>query len=190
MTWLTRTRRVRAVTASSIASSACPGSAIGNGIRAITTVAPSRAATARIALIVALYSWSSVRSSSPGFEPQRPQDRVDARRGIAHECKSVGIRTEERSHGLARLVEETGQVAGQELDGLGFHAILKRPLRLEDRNRARAVRAVVQERDVGIETPAEIGAHRAMMRRPVVARAVLPRASRRNAAWTGATLPR
>ena len=33
----------------------------------MTTVAPSRAAAARSALTVALYSWSVVRSSSPGW---------------------------------------------------------------------------------------------------------------------------
>ena len=56
MTWLTSTKRVRAVTAARIASRASAGEAIGNGIFATTTVAPARSATARIALIVALYS--------------------------------------------------------------------------------------------------------------------------------------
>ena len=66
VTWLTTTSRVRSVTAPRIASRATSGPAIGKGIGATTTRAPSRAATARIALIVALYSWSFVKSSSPG----------------------------------------------------------------------------------------------------------------------------
>ena len=44
------------MTAARIAARASSGLAIGKGIGATTTRAPSRAATARIALIVALYS--------------------------------------------------------------------------------------------------------------------------------------
>ncbi len=56
VTWLTRARRVRGVTAASSASTISSSLLTGSGIRATTTRAPAGSATARRALIVALYS--------------------------------------------------------------------------------------------------------------------------------------
>jgi hypothetical protein len=66
VTWLTSASRVRGVTAASSASTTSSGWRIGSRIRARTTRAFARSATASSALSVALYSWSSVSSSSPG----------------------------------------------------------------------------------------------------------------------------
>ena len=56
VTWLTRTSVSAASPRRGSRSSASSGPPIGKGIRATTTVAPSRPATDRSALIVALYS--------------------------------------------------------------------------------------------------------------------------------------
>ena len=127
VTWLTSTSRVRSVTTARIASRASAGSAIGNGIRATTTLAPSRAATARIALIVALYSWSLVSSSSPGAEAQRLQHGVDAGRGVRHERQAVRVGAQEAGDLQPGGVEQTAQLAAQEADGLGLHPVAQRP---------------------------------------------------------------
>ena len=66
VTWLSTANRVRGVTRSSTAATISSASRTGKGMCAMTTVAPRRRATKRIALRVALYSWSSVSSSSPG----------------------------------------------------------------------------------------------------------------------------
>ena len=128
VTWLTRRSRVRSVTAARIAASASSGPAIGKGIGATTTRAPSRAATARIALIVALYSWSSVRSSSPGSNRSDCRTVLTPVVALGTKARPSGIGAEEAPDRRPRLVEQARQLAGQEAHGLGFEAIAPRPL--------------------------------------------------------------
>ncbi len=95
VTWLTSANRVRGVTASRYASTACDGSSIGNGTRTIVSVAPSRSAAARMALSVALYSWSPASSSSPGSNRSDARTVDDARRRVGHERDPLGVAVEE-----------------------------------------------------------------------------------------------
>ena len=126
----------------------------GTGRWARTTVAPSRSAAARSALSVALYSWSHGEELVARLEAERGEDRRHAGRRVVHEREALGVRVEERrATSRAGLVEQRLELAAQEPDRLPLHPVAPGPLRLEDRLRARAERAVVEVRDVRLETP-------------------------------------
>ena len=153
VTWLTSAKRVRGVTASRYASTACAGSLMGNGIRARTTFAPSRSAAACSALSVALYSWSQASSSSPGWNRTDPST-VDT--------PVVALDTKARPSGSAPRNAATSirtasscrlELAVEEPHGLGLEAVAPCPLGLEDGRGARPERAVVEVRDLGIQQP-------------------------------------
>ena len=97
-----------------------------------------------------------------GLESERLQDCVHAGRGVGDEGQTFGIRTKEATDRLARVGKQARQLPRQEPDRLRLETIAPRPLDLEYRLRTRAVRAVIEERDLGIESPAEIEPHRAM----------------------------
>ena len=96
------------------------------------------------------------------LEPQRPEDRVDPGRGIRHEREAVRVRVEERADRRPRRIEQPRQVAAQEAHGLGLEAVAQPALDGEDRLGAGPVRPVVEERDRGVEPPAEVGPHTGM----------------------------
>ena len=131
VTWLTSANRVLGVTASRYASTTCAGSWMGNGIRAMTTRAPSRSAAARRALSVALYSWSPASSSSPGL------NRSDARTvdtpvvALGDEREAVRVGAQERGDLGADRVEQRLELAVEEADGLGLESVAPGPLGLE-----------------------------------------------------------
>ena len=160
VTWLISRSRVRGVTAASTASAASPGSEIGKGIRATTTRAPSRVATAARALSVALYSWSVVSELVAGLEPERAQDRVDPGRRVRDKRHAIRIGAEKGAHPTPRGIEELREVPRQEPNRFGLHPIPKGLLVLEHRHRARPVRTVVQVGNARIQAPADVDLHR------------------------------
>src|SRR3954447_10909366 len=64
---------------------------------------------------------------------------------------------QEMSDCRSSFIEERGEIARQESDRLGFQPVAQRALRRKHRLRTRSIRAVVQERDARVKTPAEIG---------------------------------
>ncbi len=93
------------------------------------------------------------------LEAERLEDGVVAGRGIGHEGEALGIRAEEPADRRPRVVEQPGQVARQEPDRFRFEPLAERRLEREDRFRAGPERAVVEERDARVESPAEVGPH-------------------------------
>ncbi len=136
VTWLTTASRVRGVTAPSIASITASGPSTGNGTRATTTRAPSRAATAWSVVRIALYSWSLVSSSSPGSKRSGLEHGIRAGRGVGHEREPGRIGAEERRDVLAGRVEATRQLTVQERHGLALQPVAQLALDGEDRLRA------------------------------------------------------
>ena len=136
--------------------------AIGNGIFATTTSRPvarrhgPHRVDRRVVLVIVGQQLIA------GLEPERLEHGVDPGRRVGDERESLGIRAEEPPDRAARVVEQPGQVVGQELDRLRLQPIAPGSLDLEDRCGARPVRAVVQERDRGIESPAEVALHSGM----------------------------
>ena len=160
VTWLTSTSRVRGVTASRIAASASSGPAIGKGIRATTTVAPSRAATKRIALSVALYSWSLVSSSSPGSKRSDCSTVLTPVVAFVTKARPSGSAPRKAPIASRASSSRPGRSPDRNRTGSASSRSRQRPLDREDRLRARAVRAVVEERHGRIQPPAEVRPHR------------------------------
>jgi magnesium transporter len=98
---------------------------------------------------IAPYS-SSVVSTSSSVQSERPDDRVH-RRSVRDENEVVAAGAQVRAERRARLRERLRGAPGQELDRLPLEPALPTLGLLQHRSRARAVRAVVEERNVGIE---------------------------------------
>ena len=160
VTWLMTTRRVRGVTAAMTAATISSSPAVGNGSGASTTRAPSRSATARIVFRMALYSWSLVSSSSPGSKRSERSTAFTPVVAFGTKTSPVGSAPRKAPSARARCVEMPLQLTVQELDRSALHPVPPLALDGQDRLRTGAERAVVQERDVGIQAPAEVGAHR------------------------------
>ena len=96
---------------------------------------------------------------------ERTDHGIDRAGRVGNEGEIVRIGPDERTQLAPRLGEEAIQVPGQELDRLPFHPVAVFPLRLEDRPRTGPERAVIQERDRGVEGPqaGELGRHRQIM---------------------------
>ena len=88
-----------------------------------------------------------------GLEPERRQDGRDARRRVGHEHDPLGVAVEEPGDLEPHLVEVALELPVEEPDRLPLHPVPPDALRLEDGRRAGAERAVVEERDVGLEDP-------------------------------------
>ena len=88
-----------------------------------------------------------------GLEPERRQDGRDARRRVGHEHDPLGVAVEEPGDLEPHLVEVALELPVEEPDRLRLHPVPPDALRLEDGRRAGAERAVVEERDVGLEDP-------------------------------------
>ena len=153
VTWLRMAIRVRSVTASSIASTTCvlvpnrerdPGHHDA-GARFFGDV-PGDVEN-RVVLVVV--GQDLVAQA----EAERAQDRVRRAGRVRHEREVVRIGPEELAEDGARLGEEARQVARQELDRPGLEPVAPLALRLQDRPRTRAERAVVEEGDRRIERP-------------------------------------
>jgi hypothetical protein len=90
-----------------------------------------------------------VRISSPGRRSSESGSEVDAGRGVLDE-REISIRAADvTGEGRARLVEQAGQAAREEVDGFELELPLPGVVALEDELRARAERSVVEERNVG-----------------------------------------
>ena len=111
------------VTAPRMASTTASSDATGNGIGATTTRAPSRSATWRRTLMVALYSWSSVRSSSPGANRSERSTALTAPVALATNARSSGSAPMNAPSSRARVGQEAWEVAGEELDRLRLHPV-------------------------------------------------------------------
>ena len=100
-----------------------------------------------------------------GLEAERAEDRVDGAGRIRDEREVVRVGPDEGPEVAPSRGQQAGQVAGEELDGLRLHPVATPALGLEDGPRARPERAVVQERDRGVEGPrgGVLGRHRQMM---------------------------
>jgi hypothetical protein len=98
-------------------------------------------------------------------EAQRPDHGVDGAGRVGDEGEVVGVGSDEGPQLAPRSREQAGQVAGEELDRLRLHPVAPPALVLEHVPRARPERAVVQERDRGVEGPrrGEVGRHRQIM---------------------------
>jgi hypothetical protein len=82
---------------------------------------------------------------------ERAGSEVDAGRGVLDE-REISIRAADvTGEGRARLVEQAGQAAREEVDGFELELPLPGLVALEDAPRARAERSVVEERHVGVE---------------------------------------
>ena len=154
-----------AVTAARIASSASAAGRDRERDRRDHDRAPSRAATARIALIVALYSWSLVSSSSPGSKRSDCRTVLTPVVALGTKARPVGIRAEEAPTAARASSSSPGRSSVRNCDRLGLEPVAPGPLDGEDRFRAGAVRAVVEERDRRVEPPAEVGVHAGSPRR-------------------------
>ena len=88
-----------------------------------------------------------------GAEIERAQHAVDSRGRVGHEGKVVGIGAQELAEAGAGTVEMTLELTGKEAHRLAFHPRAPLRLRVKHGPRARPVRAVVEERNFGIERP-------------------------------------
>ena len=86
-----------------------------------------------------------------GLEPQRARDRVDAGGGVGHEDDVLRVGADEAGERAARLGQQPLQASAQELDRLLLQLALPGLVGLEDRPRAGAEAAVVEEGDVPAE---------------------------------------
>jgi hypothetical protein len=86
-----------------------------------------------------------------GPEVERTGSEVDAGRGVRDEGEVVGGAADVVRESCSRRVEEGRQAAVEKVDGLALELALPRLVALEDRPRARAEGAVVEERDLGVE---------------------------------------
>jgi len=84
-------------------------------------------------------------------ERERAGSEVDSGRGVLDEGEVVRGAADVSGEGSPRVVEERGQAAVEEVDGLALQLALPGLVALEDRPRAGAERAVVEEGDLGIE---------------------------------------
>ena len=100
-----------------------------------------------------MYSWSVVRSSSPGRNRSDASTALTPVVAFGHEREAVGVRAQEARHLATRLVQQALELAGQEPHGLALEAVAPRALGVEDGSRAGAEGAVVEERDRGVESP-------------------------------------
>ena len=158
--WLMRARRVRGVTAARIGVERLrwlrdrdrdPGD---DDPRAVSLGDGRQRVEGRVVLVVGRQEFIA------RLEPQGPQHGVHATGRVRHEREADWIRAEERGDPIPRIGQRIRQDPLHEPDRLRLEAIPPRALGREDGLRARAVRAVVQERDGRIESPAEVGAHR------------------------------
>ena len=100
--------------------------------------------------------------------PQLPraQGGVDASRRIREEREVLRPRAQERAERCTDIVEQALEPVAQEPDRLTLQLLAPRMLGIQHRPRRRAVRAVVEERDRGVELPVggEWRRHAPMMR--------------------------
>ena len=125
----------------------------GTGPRAVTTRAPAPSGDELRRLPAGAVRVVGREDLVARRELERAQHRVDAAGRVADEGEVPGLGAQERRHLRARVGEPPAPVARQEVDRLALHLAPQLPLPLEDRARARAERAVVQVRDVGVERP-------------------------------------
>ena len=153
VTWLTSAIRVRGVTPPRNASTTSSGCRIGSGIDDPDDpgLRPlggrGQGVEGRVVLVVVGQELVA------GPKPQRAEDRRDAGRGVRDHDEARGVGVEERRRPSAGGIQAVFELPGQELDRVRLQLEEQRPLGLEDRPRARAVRAVVQEQDRRVEVP-------------------------------------
>ena len=101
------------------------------------------------------------------LEVQRPQDGARRNSGVRHERQVVWIGADERSDHRPRLADLSLELASEEVDRVGFEAILPLSLGRQDRRRTGTERAVIEERHRRIEGPGGGAAGSAREREPV-----------------------
>jgi hypothetical protein len=87
------------------------------------------------------------------LEAERTKHGVDASRRVGHEHQIFRPRPDEAAQDSACLVEQTLEIAQEELHGVLLHALSEGALCVEHRSRRRTERAVVEEDDVRVERP-------------------------------------
>src|SRR5262249_8244756 len=87
---------------------------------------------------------------------QGPNHAVHAGRCVGHEGNVVRVRADEARDFGADAIEETLEIANEELNELLLHAAPELALGLEHRTRARAKRTVIQVRDSRVDYPKRV----------------------------------
>ena len=90
------------------------------------------------------------------LEPQRADDRVQPGGRVRDEDEIVRTGADEAGQRGPRLRGQLVEAAPEELDRVALELALQLLVALEDRRRARAVAAVVEERDVGVEQEIQV----------------------------------
>ena len=137
----------------------------GTGSGATTTRAPSRSATWRRMLMIALYSWSSVRSSSPGSNRSERTTAFTAPVALATNARSSGSAPTNAPSVPRASASRPGRSRARNWTGRASRRSRQRAVPRGPRSRARAERPVIQERDRRVERPqgGEVRRHGRMM---------------------------